>query len=552
MFDLVLRGGDVVDGSGSPRFRADVAVAGDRIAAMAPRLSGAGREEIDAGGQVVCPGFVDLHSHSDLLFTLPAGEQRRLLGGRLRQGITTELAGNCGYGPAPLVPERLSFLRKVNGFITPEGVEWSWRSFSDFLEVLEARQPLMNVGALVAHGAVRIAAMGMKPDVPDEAESREMERLTREAVEAGAFGISYGLIYPPGQFARTEELVRTAAAAGSAGGFAAFHQRGSSASTCLEAVEEILEVGRRSGSPVHHSHEESVGPEAWRLVESVIRREEQASREGVDLTMDVIPYTWVCTTMLAIYPPWALEGGVEEFLGRLRDPLLRTRMKREVGVTLPSWPPWKGEGWIMNLVREVGWRRIHVGHVNSPANHGVVMKNLEELGHLRGKEPFEAISDLMLEEEGIVTQLIFGISGDRNDDSPLMPLLTHPRRSLVSDAWDIGKGTPHPGAYGAFPRVLGHYVMERGLLSLEEAIRKMTSLPAERMGLTERGILREGAFADLVVLDPARVRERATCEDPRAYPDGIEQVFVNGRGAVRDGRLTGVHAGRVLRRGAVG
>ena len=320
MFDLVLRGGEVVDGTGAPRFPADVAVAADRIVEVTPRLPGKGLLEIDVSRRIVCPGFVDLHSHSDLLFTLPGPSQRRLLGGRLRQGITTELAGNCGYGPAPLVPRRLPLLQKVNGFITPEGVDWSWRSFADYLRIVEERRPLLNLGALVAHGAVRVAAMGMKPDPPDEEESRAMEREIREAVEAGAFGISYGLIYPPGQFARTEELVRTAAAAGAAGGFAAFHQRGSGASTCLDAVEEILEVGRRSGCAVHHSHEESVGPEAWKLVEEIIRKEEQASREGVSLSMDVIPYTWVCTTMLAIYPPWALEGGVEEFLGRLRDP----------------------------------------------------------------------------------------------------------------------------------------------------------------------------------------------------------------------------------------
>ena len=551
MFDLVLRGGEVVDGTGAARFPSDVALQGDRIAAVAADLSGKGAEEIDVRGRIVCPGFVDLHSHSDLLFTLPPAAQRELLGGRLRQGITTELAGNCGYGPAPVVPRRLPLLQKVNGFITPDGVDWRWRSFADYLRVVEERRPLLNVGALVAHGAVRIAAMGMKPDPPTEDEAREMDRLIREAVEAGAFGISFGLIYPPGQFARTAELVRTTATAGSAGGFAAFHQRGSGSSTCLEAVEEILEVGRRSGSPVHHSHEESVGPEAWKLVEGIIRREEQASREGVDLTSDVIPYTWVCTTMLAIYPPWALEGGVEHFLDRLRDPALRARMKREVGAVVPSWPPWAGDGWIMNLVREVGWERIHVGHVNSRANQATVMNNLEELGRLRGKDPFEAVSDLMLEEEGIVTQLIFGISGDATDDTPLVPFLSHPGRSLVTDAWDIGKGSPHPGAYGAYPRVLGHYVMERRILTLEEAIRKMTSLPASRMGLARRGVVREGAFADLVVLDPRRVRERATCADPRVYPDGIEQVFVNGRGAVRDGRLTGEQAGRVLRRGEI-
>ncbi|MCI0567746.1 MAG: amidohydrolase family protein [Acidobacteria bacterium] len=550
MFDLILRGGEVVDGTGAPRFVADVAVEGERIAAVAPRIVGPAHRELEIAGRVVSPGFIDLHSHSDLLFTLPAARQRSLLGGRLRQGITTELVGNCGYGPAPVTPQNLPLLQLVNGFITPDGVEWSWRTFAEYLAVVEARRPLLNMAALVSHGAVRVSAMGMKPDLPSADEYAAMERFIRGAMEQGAFGISYGLIYPPGQFARTDELVRTSAWAGAGGGFAAFHQRGSGASTCLEAVEEIIEVGRRSGCPVHHSHEESVGPEAWRLVERVIRREEEARREGVELSMDVIPYTWVCTTMLAIYPPWALEGGVEAFLQRLREPVLRDRMRREVGSSVPAWPPWEHGGWIMNLVREVGWDRIHIGHVNSAANQGVLMKNLLELADLRGKEPFEAVSDLMLEEGGVVTQLIFGISGDAETDLPLLPLLTHPDRALVSDAWDIGKGSPHPGAYGAYPRVLGQYVLERRLLSLEEAIRKMTSLPAHRLGLSTRGVIRDGAMADLVVFDPEKIRERATCANPRLYPDGIEQVFVSGCQAVSHGELTGEQAGRVLRRGA--
>ncbi len=216
----------------------------------------------------------------------------------------------------------------------------------------------------------------------------------------------------------------------------------------------------------------------------------------------------------------------------------------------PRWPPWEHGDWIMNLVRDVGWHQIHIGHVNTDANQDLVMKNLEEVAALRGRDPFDAASDLMLEEGGVVTQLIFGISGDQRTDAPLLSLLRHPSRSLVSDAWDIGKGSPHPGAYGAYPRVLGHYVLERRILTLEEAIRKMTSLPAARMGLGDRGRVEKGTFADLVVFDPLRVRDRSTCADPRRYPDGIEWVFVNGKPAVRDGRLTSEQAGRVLRRGA--
>ncbi|MEK7282602.1 MAG: amidohydrolase family protein, partial [Acidobacteriota bacterium] len=454
---------------------------------MAPGLDGA-PARIEARGLMVAPGFIDLHSHSDLCLTLPLERQASLLEGRVRQGITTELLGNCGIGCVPLSGKTRNDVEKVCGFITPEGVPWSWDSFASYLDHVEAQGCVQNVASLVAHGPLRLLAMGPRAGRPAPDEMRALDRLARRAVEEGAFGVSFGLIYPPGQFADTEELVHVARAAAEAGGFAAFHQRGSSRDTLTQAVEELLEVGRRARAPVHHSHVETVGRRAWSGTPDILKAEEEGRRDGIDITADVIPYTAVCTTMLALYPPWSLDGGVGAFLERLRDPVLRARMKREVAETAPVWPPWEGEGrWTMNIARECGWDHIRLAHVDGAANKRDEHLTLAGLGKRRGADPFDALSDLMLEERGVATQLIFGISGDETTDEPLLPLLKSPRLALVTDAWEIGKGFPHPGAYGAFPRVLGHYERERRLLSFEEAVRKMTSLPAERLGLRDRG-----------------------------------------------------------------
>ncbi len=511
---------------------------------------GAAATRIDARGRCVTPGFVDLHSHSDLCVALPLDRQAVLLEGRVRQGITTELLGNCGIGCVPVSDATREQVSRVCGFITPEGVSWDWDSMDSYLDSLETRGVLLNVATLVAHGPARAAAMGSRAGRPSPEEQVALDRIVREAVEQGAFGVSFGLIYPPGQFADTEELTMVAQASAAAGGFAAFHQRGSSLETLETAVLEIVEVGRRSDAPVHHSHVETVGPRAWAGTESVLRIHDDAVREGVALTADVIPYTAVCTTMLALYPPWSLDGGVGAFLERLRDERLRARMKEEVRDSAPIWPPWEEPGrWTMNIARECGWDRIHLAHVDGPGNKCYEHLTITEIGKRRGRDPFDALSDLLLEEGGVATQLIFGISGDDRGDADLLPLLGHDRLAFVTDAWEIGKGFPHPGAYGAFPRVLGHYVRERGVLTLEEAIRKMTSLPAARLGLRDRGLVREGFRADLLVLDAATVVDRSTFTDPRQHAAGIDEVIINGVRVVAGSEFRPAPAGRVLRRG---
>lgn len=551
MLDLILADAEVLDGTGRSRRRMDVALQNDRIAAIAPRIEAGARKRLDLRGLALAPGFIDLHSHHDLVLALPPARQEALLEGRLRQGITTEVVGNCGIGVAPVEPAHADQVRKVCGFITPDGVEWEWRTIAEWLDRVERQGVLVNVATLAAHGPARAAVMGGRSGRPGRSEQERIERLLREAVEAGAFGVSFGLIYPPGQFADTDEVAGCAAAAAAAGGFAAFHQRGSSRPTLLPAVRELIEVGRRSLAAIHHSHVETVGPRAWPGTEEVLRLHAEAERDGAALSGDVIPYTAVCTTLLALLPPWSLDGGVPALLDRLRDEPTRRRMAAEVEELDAAWPPWEDPArFTMNIAKECGWERIRLAHVDGDANKRFEGRPLAAIARDRGVTPFDALADLLLEEQGVATQLIFGISGDDRGDEHLVPFLRAPHLAFVSDAWEIGKGAPHPGAYGAFPRVLGHYVRERRLLGLEEAVRRMTSLPAERLGLRDRGVVREGAKADLVAFDPERIGALSDYAAPRRMPAGIEHVFVNGRPQIEAGIYRPSAAGQVLRRAA--
>ncbi|HKQ96695.1 MAG TPA: amidohydrolase family protein, partial [Candidatus Polarisedimenticolia bacterium] len=283
----------------------------------------------------------------------------------------------------------------------------------------------------------------------------------------------------------------------------------------------------------------------------VLEEHARADAAGVPLSGDVIPYTAVCTTLVALFPPWSLDGGVGALLDRLRDPATRARIRDEVASRDALWPPWEDPSrFTMNIARECGWERIRLAHVEGAANKRHEHLSLLEIGAARGTDPFEALADLLIEEDGVATQLIFGISGDERGDDDLLPLLRDPRLAFVSDAWEIGSGFPHPGAYGAFPRVLGHYARERGLFGFEEAVRKMTSLPAARLGLRDRGVLKPGARADLVVLDPERVGACSDYRTPRRPAAGIEHVFVNGRHLVEGEQFRPAPAGAVLRRAA--
>jgi N-acyl-D-aspartate/D-glutamate deacylase len=541
---LLIRDGLLVDGTGGPAFAADLAIDGGRIHAIGSLKELTALEVISARGLVVAPGFIDLHSHGDLIWAWPDGRRRRaLVEGRLAQGITTEILGNCGLGAAPLLGLAAPLLQELNGWMSPASYDWSWGGFGGFLEHIERLGLPLNVGSLVPHGALRAGVMGLRAGEPDGEAMARMQRELRGALEAGAFGLSAGLIYPPGMYAPTKELIELARQLEGGKGFFACHVRGSS-ETLLPAVEELLRIGWDAGVPVHHSHAEAVGRAHWGKIERLLELEDRARQQGLRVSFDMFPYPVAATMMLAIYPPWSLAGGLPRLLQRLGDPAERRRIERDIQEVAPEWPPWREGGWPHNLVRAVGWDRIQVASVGSERNRRLEGLSLEDLGRRAGKSPFEAISDLMLEEQGNVGQFVLDISGEAG----LERLAVHPGCAFVSDANDYGKGKPHPAAYGSFPRILGRYVRERRALPLAEAVRRMSSLPADILGLADRGRLKEGAWADIVLFDPKRVADRATLGEPRAKPEGIEAILVNGEVACRRGAMTGAEAGRVLRR----
>ena len=566
MSRLLIRGGTLVDGTGAPPRRAEILVERDRVSEiLVPGALAEWSEDlIDATGMVVCPGFIDIHSHGDLIFTLPPDSQRPLLEGRVSQGITTEIVGNCGLGVFPWSEAAAPALRAVVGWMTPpEAVEWPsgrWRDLESYLSRLESNGVLVNVGALQPHGPLRMEVAGLSRRLPGADAATAMSTMSRQlerALDAGAFGLSTGLIYPPGIYTTTEEILRLAKSLSRGRkdtAFLASHIRGSS-ETLLPAVRELLLVGRESGVRVQHSHSEAVGRGHWHKIKQVLDMEGSARDSGVAVAFDMFPYTAAATMMFAIYPPWALEGGVDRLLERLSDPAQRAAIGEAIETVSPEWPPWTEKGWPHNLVGAVGWDLITIGSAGSAANRHLEGMSLARLGREKGRSSFDAISDLMIEERGMVSQIIHGISGDEAHEEGLEILLSHPSGSICTDANDFGKGKPHPAAYGTYPRVLGKYVRDRALLTLEQAVHKMTAYPASLLGLEDRGTVRPGAFADLVVFDPARIGSEATFDEPRRRASGVHWVLVNGSVVLNGAQpvppavpVTEEPAGRVLRR----
>lgn len=545
MYSLMIKNVKVVDGLGNPWYYADVGVKGEKIAHIGRISTDNSEKVIDGKGMVLAPGFIDTHSHSEML--LVSERQPELMEGRIRQGITTEIIGNCGISVSPVTNETKPVLETSVGFLTPEKVPWEWNTMADYLELIEKRGVVVNVGTLTGHGAIRALVKGFSGGIASPEEIEKMKPFLRETLEQGSFGLSSGLIYAPGMFADTHELAELSRVVAEYGGIYTSHIRGSS-ETGIEAHQELITIGEGADCRVHRSHYEAVGKENWHKIEITLEMDEKARQRGIDIAFDMFPYTAANTMMIAIYPPWSLDGGWHEFVKRVRDMETRKKIEEDIENVVPTWPTWLPGSWPHNLVKAVGWENIFILYIPSEKNKKYEGYNLSELGPTLGKSPFDAITDLLVEEEGAITQLIFGVSGDRNNDSPLRTIIRHPLGGFCTDAWDIGRGKPSPAAYGTYPRILGKYVREERLLRLEDAIRKMTSFPATRLGIKNRGIIVEGYFADLVLFDPEKISDRATFEDPRQFPDGIYCVIVNGQVLLENGEVKGIRPGKVLRK----
>ncbi|MBI4590990.1 MAG: D-aminoacylase [Candidatus Rokubacteria bacterium] len=529
MLDTKVEGATVVDGTGAPGFRADVGIRGETIAAVGNLSREPAGTTLRAAGLTLAPGFIDMHSHSD--WRLWANRRAE---SKIRQGVTTEVVGNCGFSPAPVNPSSREDLRGFALYL-PEGMDFSWRSVEEYLKRFDAGGCALNVIQLVGHGTLRVAAMGFARRKPADAELAHMQRLVAESLEGGAWGLSTGLIYAPGSYAETDEIVQLARVAGHHRGLYASHIRGEGANL-LNAISEAIRIGREGEVPVQVSHLKAAGRPHWGKVKDALALIDAARAEGLDVTADVYPYTASSTTLRTLLPGWALEGGTWAMLERLHDPATRGKIRDEIE---------KGRQGEEDHVANAGWDGILIAYApNCPEAEG---RRLSEFARGRGVAPAEAAMDLILLSDGKASMILFQL-----DEADLRTALGHPRVMIGSDGsalathGELGKGKPHPRSYGTFPRVLARYCRDEGLLSTEKAVHKMTGLPAKKLGLKDRGVIRAGAKADLVGFNEKTVSDLATYENPHRYAAGIEYVFVNGRLVIKGGEHTGSLPGRVL------
>jgi N-acyl-D-amino-acid deacylase len=521
MFDILIRGGRVYDGTGAPWFHAGVAVQGGKIAAIGPIAASEARRVIDAGGLAVSPGFIDIHSHSDTVFLAnPKADSK------VRQGVTLEVAGNCGSSVAPVTEKSLERTQQN----TRGEAEVTWRTMGEYFDALDRSGVTTNVACLVGHGQVRTGVMEYDRRPPTAAELDAMKKLVAQAMDDGAVGISSGLIYPPSSYAETDELVELAGVVAAKHGLYFTHMRNENVEL-LKSVAEATEVGEKAGLPVQIAHHKASGQKAWGLVKQSLAMIDEARMRGVDVTADQYPYIASSTGLTSIIPGWAHEGGRPAILARLKDAETRSRLKIEVTV---------GRG--------DTWEKLIVSKVTTEKNKRFEGKSVAEIAAILGKEPCDAAFDLLIEEDCEVGQISFGMC-----EEDVMTVMRHPfimpgsDGSSLADHGVLGEGKPHPRNYGTFARVLGKYVREEHNLRLEEAIRKMTSLPAWRLGLWDRGILRPGNCADITIFDPATVKDVSDFPDPHRYAAGIPYVLVNGQVVVEHGSRTDAVAGKVLR-----
>ena len=545
-FDTLIKNGKVVDGCGNPWFRADIGIKDGKIGAIGKLEDAQASKEIDAGGNTVSPGFIDAHNHSD--FVISQKNNAEILEPFIRQGITTLFTGNCGFSPAPLIRENLPLVQAYSSFAYAGELEWSWESMGDFLDYLETNGVALNVANQAPQGAIRIAAMGFEARPANESEMSLMKRLVEESLQDGAFGLTTGLMYAPGMYARPDEIVELAKILPKYDALYNTHQRGLS-ETLLQSTNEAIETAKEAGCPVHISHLLALGKRNWPLIEKALDLVEKARTQGIDITFDTYPYTGGNTTALAICPPWALEKGVDGVLQYLQDPSMRAKIEKDIDETIPTWPHWETGYWSDNLVRSAGWDRLAAISIPSQKNKHLEGLSFQKIAEQQGKTPFDAYADLVVEEQGDVMILILDVSGDDQNEEEMMKILLHPLCSVMTDALLTGSGKPVPGAYGNFPRMLGHYVRELGLIRLEEAIRKMTSLSAQRFGIKDRGVIKEGNWADITIFDPETIIDKATFEDPFQYSEGINYVLINGHVVLENGEYrSSLRQGKVLRR----
>ena len=529
-FDTLIINGQVIDGTGKKGYHSDIGIQGEQIVAIGPlKESGNAALTIDAIGHVVCPGFIDVHTHSDLTLLVNG-----LAESKTRQGVTTEVIGNCSFSPFPVTEERSSDLVSAMNKVYETELEWRWRDLDGYARRLEESGISLNVVPLLGHSALRIAALGYSQRPPTADELDVMNRLAAATMEQGAYGLSTGLTLVPSSFAQTEEIISLCRTVATYGGMYATHIR-IWAGAHERAIEEAIEIGKQGGLPVHLAHQAIIDSRHWGEADSTTAIMEKAREDGLDVTYDVYPYTAAGTYLSQLIPQWAVEGGLSAMLKRLRDQNTRRSIIQEM----------EG-GWFGGLPWE--WDKIIIGYAGAEGDVDTIGQSIAAIAEKRKESPIEVMLALIEKSSDTAHCVMF----NRCEDD-VKYFMSHPLAMIGSDGsavapyGELSKGKPHPRFYGTYPRILGRYVRDEKIMPLEAAIHKMTAFPAERFSLTDRGRLVEGNVADMVIFNPDTVIDHATFAVPHQYPDGIAYVFVNGTMVINNGTHTQRYPGRLLR-----
>jgi N-acyl-D-amino-acid deacylase len=525
-FDLIIRGGYVLDGSGGEAFEADIGISGDYIKEIGQILSVRGKSVIEAKDLIVCPGFIDVHEHTDVeLMVNPKAESS------IHQGITTLVSGNCGSSPFPLAEEIYEETRENLKEVFE--LDLTWRDINGFFSRLEEKGMALNYSTLVGHGAIRGAAMGFNDRDPSQEELEKMKKMVAENIEYGAIGLSTGLEYAPGSYAKAEEIIELGKVVSQNGAVYASHMR-DEGDRLLESLDETIDVARKTGVSVEVSHLKVAYPRNWPKIDAALAKIEEAKENGISIFCDRYPYIAGSTGLSFYFPLWAREGTTDEFLARLKDPALESRLRAHFA----------------EQEKKLGsWDKVVISSVVSEKNKAFEGKSVLAGAKETGKSPYDFAKDLLIEEKNRVDMVIF-IMKEEN----LKRILAHPLVGVGTDGSAVApygllhRGKPHPRHYGTFPRVLGKYVREEKIVPLPEMMKKITSLAAQKFGFEKRGSLKSGYFADIVIFDPDKVIDKATWTNPHQYPEGIEYVFVNGQVVIKEGNHTGELPGKILRK----
>lgn len=531
-FDLVIRNATIYDGSGGPWYFGDIAVKDGLIAGIGKIDTLSAKTSLDAEGRALAPGFVDPHTHSDLCTPVPSCD------GKIVQGVTTEITGNCGLSLSPVAPERLDLLRDyLKPFLSKQAMpSFEWTRAGDLMDMVDRDGYATDLAFLVGHGTVRIAVMGFEDRVPSAAELEEMKILLAHEMEDGCIGFSTGLIYPPGCFTESAEIVEFCKVAARYGGIYVTHMR-SESSEILQSVQEAIDTAEQGGCKLHISHHK-IDHNMEGFSEKTHRMMKEARGRGVDVTCDVYPYTAGSSLISVLLPAWAKEGGVEKMLARLENPEDRERIQNDFLRDIPGWD---------NFIKNATYARILI--CSAVKDKGLEGKTIQAVADERGVSPADALLDIMLSERAEVTIVIESQSVPDNHY-----ILAHELSMVGSDSLPtsltgtLAYGRPHPRCFGTFPRVLGHFVRDEKLFSLEKAVWKMSGFPAQRFGLSDRGLIKKGLVADFVLFDPETVSGCADYINPRQAPKGIHYVLKNGEIVVENGRFLGKTLGKSLRR----